>query len=99
MPTPLGMMLKAKQVLAVAVWTMTWWICELIPIPASGILPFILIPAMGIAPVSTVFSVLGHENNWLMIAPISLWVHSLNMALQSELQCGFFQGRWLLEAR
>ncbi|WP_434511846.1 SLC13 family permease [Desulfitobacterium sp. AusDCA] len=67
MPTPLGMTFKAKQILAVAAWTMTWWICEPVPIPASGILPFILIPAMGIAPVSTVFSVLGHENNWLMI--------------------------------
>ncbi|MGI9862380.1 SLC13 family permease [Moorella naiadis] len=67
MPTPAGMTLKAKEVLAITVWTITWWVCEPIPIPATGLLPFVLIPAMGIMKYSDVFSVLGHENNWLML--------------------------------
>ncbi|QGP91508.1 Sodium-dependent dicarboxylate transporter SdcS [Neomoorella glycerini] len=67
MPTPSGMTLKGQQVLAITIWTITWWVCEPIPIPATGLLPFILIPAMGIMNFKDIFAVLGHENNWLMI--------------------------------
>jgi len=67
MPAPTGMTFKAQEVLAITVLTITWWICEPIPIPAAGLIPFIMIPAMSIIPMKDFLAVLGHENNWLMI--------------------------------
>ncbi|WP_158408405.1 SLC13 family permease [Desulfosporosinus fructosivorans] len=67
MPAPAGLTFKAQEVLAITALTITWWICEPIPIPAAGLIPFIMIPAMSIIPLKDFLAVLGHENNWLMI--------------------------------
>lgn len=66
-PSPAGMTDAARQVLAILGWTVIWWICEPIPIPASSFLPFILIPVMGILPPAVAFGFLGHPNTFLMI--------------------------------
>ncbi|MDR1246541.1 MAG: anion permease [Clostridiales Family XIII bacterium] len=67
MPTPGGMSFAAQEVLGITAWTIIWWVCEPIPIPASGLIPFILLPFMGIMPPDAVFAYLGHSNNFLMI--------------------------------
>ncbi|MBE6032523.1 MAG: SLC13/DASS family transporter, partial [Clostridiales bacterium] len=67
MPTPAGMTDPAQQVLAITAWTILWWVLEPIPIPASALIPFILIPIMGIMPAADAFAFLGHTNIFLMI--------------------------------
>jgi sodium-dependent dicarboxylate transporter 2/3/5 len=98
MPAPEGMTPQAKQVLAITVLTVTWWVCEPIPIPATGLIPFILVPALGIIPLNNFLAVLGNENNWLMIGAyifigalvqhrfthrIALWILSRKIAAKS----------------
>ncbi|NMA15004.1 MAG: SLC13/DASS family transporter [Clostridia bacterium] len=40
-----GLAYEAKAVLACTCWIATWWICETIPIPATSLLPILLLPA------------------------------------------------------
>jgi sodium-dependent dicarboxylate transporter 2/3/5 len=46
-PLPAGMSLEAAKVAAITFWVAVWWITEPIPIPASSLLPLILLPATG----------------------------------------------------
>jgi sodium-dependent dicarboxylate transporter 2/3/5 len=43
---------SANKVLAVAVWMITWWITEAIPMPAVALMPLVLFPLLGIAKIS-----------------------------------------------
>ena len=43
---------SANKVLAVAVWMITWWITEAIPMPAVALMPLVLFPLFGIAKIS-----------------------------------------------
>lgn len=45
-----GMPRDAAWTLGVTVWVAWWWISEAIPIPATSLLPFVLLPAGGILP-------------------------------------------------
>jgi solute carrier family 13 (sodium-dependent dicarboxylate transporter), member 2/3/5 len=38
----------ANKVIAVAVWMITWWIAEAVPIPVTAFLPLILFPLLGV---------------------------------------------------
>lgn len=67
LPTPGGMTIAAQKVLGILVWTVVWWVCEPIPIPASGLVPFVLIPVMGILPTDVTFAFFGHPNTFLML--------------------------------
>lgn len=42
----------ANKVLAVAVWMITWWITEAIPMPAVALMPLVLFPLFGITKIS-----------------------------------------------
>ena len=48
LPVPQGMKPEAWKVLAVTVLMAVWWITEAIPIPATGLLPIVLFPALGV---------------------------------------------------
>ena len=41
---------------AIAVWVATWWLTEAVELPVTSLLPFILIPLLGIADAKTVAS-------------------------------------------
>src|SRR5690554_6786705 len=45
-----GMPRDAAWTLGVTVWVAWWWITEAIPIPATSLLPFVLLPLGGILP-------------------------------------------------
>ncbi|MCL5051421.1 MAG: SLC13 family permease [Firmicutes bacterium] len=45
-----GMPAQAAWTLGVTVWVAWWWISEAIPIPATSLLPFILLPVGGVMP-------------------------------------------------
>ena len=37
----------ARVVLGITAWTATWWVTEALPIPATSLLPIILLPTLG----------------------------------------------------
>ena len=49
---PDGMSSEALAMLAVTVWIATWWITEAIPIAATALLPLVLLPTLGVLPIS-----------------------------------------------
>jgi len=52
LPVPGGMEPEAWKTTAVALLMATWWVSEAIPIPATALLPVVLFPVLGIAPIS-----------------------------------------------
>src|SRR5438105_15818868 len=55
--TPVGM-----RTLAIFLWTVTWWICEPIPIPATSLLAMALLVLCGVMTVDAAFSTWA---NWI----------------------------------
>lgn len=51
LPEPPGMPPIAWKTAAVAILMATWWITEAIPIAATSLLPVVLLPVLGIAPI------------------------------------------------
>jgi solute carrier family 13 (sodium-dependent dicarboxylate transporter), member 2/3/5 len=45
---------KVAWMAAVAIWMAAWWVTEAVPIPVTALLPLVLLPLLGIAPVETV---------------------------------------------
>ena len=48
-PAPAGMNPEAWLALGAALWMAIWWATEAVPIPATALLPLILVPVLGIA--------------------------------------------------
>ena len=51
LPAPDGMSQAAWRTAAVGLLMATWWVTEAIPIPATALLPLVLFPLLGIAPI------------------------------------------------
>lgn len=66
MPAP------AAWTLATTVWVAWWWITEAIALPATSLLPFVLLPLGGIANVNEVSSALGNPIILLFMAAFML---------------------------
>ncbi len=47
-PVP-GLSFAGRVVLALALWMSVWWITEAIPIPATSLLPLVILPLFGVA--------------------------------------------------
>lgn len=71
--TPVGM-----RTLGVFLWTITWWICEPIPIPATSLLSMALLVLCGILTVDAAFSTWA---NWINIFLLGAFVigHAMNV--------------------
>ncbi len=65
---PEGMSDPARGVLATTLWIATWWITEAIPIPATSLLPIILLPLSGGASMGTTTSAYGDKIVFLFMA-------------------------------
>ena len=50
LPIPEGLTREGWAVAAVALWMGLWWMTEAIPLAATALLPVVLFPAFGIAP-------------------------------------------------
>ncbi len=48
LPSPPGLSESGWQTLAIAVWMASWWALEMIPIPATALLPLIVFPLLDI---------------------------------------------------
>lgn len=49
LPAPEGLSADAWTVVALAAWMATWWATEAIPVPATSLLPLIVLPLTGVA--------------------------------------------------
>jgi sodium-dependent dicarboxylate transporter 2/3/5 len=65
--SPDGLSFEAKAVLGVTLWVATWWITEAIPIPATSLLPIVLLPVTGAVNNSTVVSAYGDDIIFLFL--------------------------------
>lgn len=59
---------QAAAVLATTLWIATWWITEAIPIPATSLLPIILLPLSGGASLGTTTSAYGDKIVFLFMS-------------------------------
>ena len=48
MPAPEAMPVVAWRMVAVTIWMVTWWLTEAVPLPATALLPLVLMPLFGI---------------------------------------------------
>ncbi|SFE50160.1 SLC13 family permease [Alteribacillus iranensis] len=64
---PEGLSGEARAVLASTLWIATWWITEAIPIPATSLLPIILLPITGALDGDTVVSSYGNDIIFLFL--------------------------------
>jgi len=58
---------KVARMAAVALWMAAWWVTEAIPIPATALLPLVLLPLLGIAPVAEVAPDYGRPTVYLFL--------------------------------
>jgi len=64
---PQGLSFEARAVLAITLWVATWWITEAIPIPATSLLPLVLLPITGALDSATVTSAYGDDIIFLFL--------------------------------
>ncbi len=64
---PEGLSPEGRAVLAVTLWIATWWITEAIPIPATSLLPIVLLPVTGALDSATVTSAYGDDIIFLFL--------------------------------
>lgn len=64
---PAGLSPEGKAVLAITLWVATWWVTEAIPIPATSLLPIILLPMTGALSSGKVTSAYGDPNIFLFM--------------------------------
>jgi sodium-dependent dicarboxylate transporter 2/3/5 len=67
MPPPEGLTFASNLAAGITLWTMVWWVCEPIPMPATSILVAALFVIFQVIPANTAFSQLGHTNTWVLL--------------------------------
>jgi solute carrier family 13 (sodium-dependent dicarboxylate transporter), member 2/3/5 len=68
LPAPAGMPFAAQMTAAIALWIAVWWIAEPIHMAVTSLLPLVLLPMMGIAPLKMVSMEYGNEIVFLFLA-------------------------------
>jgi len=64
---PEGMSLSAWHLVAMACWMVIWWLTEAIPIPATALLPIVLMPLLEIDKIKPVAANYGHPLIFLFL--------------------------------
>lgn len=67
-----GLSPEGHAVLATTLWVATWWITEAIPIPATSLLPIVLLPLTGALDGDTVVSAYGDDIVFLFLGGFAL---------------------------
>ncbi|SFG80272.1 SLC13 family permease [Neptunomonas qingdaonensis] len=67
LPAPEGMPLEAWRLVAMAVWMVGWWLTEAVPIPATALLPMILMPLLSIDKIKPVAANYAHPLIYLFL--------------------------------
>lgn len=64
---PEGLSYEGRMVLATTLWVATWWITEAIPIPATSLIPIVLLPLTGALDGGTVTAAYGDPTIFLFL--------------------------------
>lgn len=101
-PTPAGMPWPAQITAAITLWIAVWWITEPIEMAATSLLPLVLLPLAGVAPLKTVAAEYGNEIIFLFMAgffmgkAIERWQLHRRIALRMVLWLGTDPSRTVL---
>ncbi len=101
-PTPAGMPWAAQITAAITLWIAVWWITEPIEMAATSLLPLVLLPLAGVAPLKTVAAEYGNEIIFLFMAgffmgkSIERWHLHRRIALRMVLWLGTDPSRTVL---
>ncbi len=66
-PAPDGLSLDGWTTAGIALFMVTWWISEAIPIPATSLLPLVLFPLMGAGPIGEIAAPYAHQLIFLFV--------------------------------
>lgn len=67
LPAPQGLSSAGVDVASVALWMVSWWIGEVIPIPATALLPIVLFPVLGVMSTKQVAPYYADHNIFLFL--------------------------------
>lgn len=71
-PVPWGLSLQEWLAVACIAWMITWWIVEAVPIAVTALLPIVLFPLLGVAPIKVVTSSYAHPIIYLFLGGFML---------------------------
>lgn len=101
-PTSAGMPEAAKMTAAIAAWMAVWWITEPVNLAVTALLPLVMFPLCGIAPLKTISGEYGNEIIFLFLAgfffgkTIERWQLHRRIALRLVLWLGSDPARTVL---
>lgn len=78
-PAPAALNPEAWRLVGLIFWMVTWWLSEAVPIPATSLLPIVMMPLLGVAPQSEVTANYGHPlvflflGGFLIAGALSRW--------------------------
>jgi sodium-dependent dicarboxylate transporter 2/3/5 len=72
LPAPGGFSIAAWQVAALALWMATWWLTEALPLPVTALLPLLVLPVLGVSPLTPVAAQFAHPVVWLFFGGFAL---------------------------
>ncbi|MCG7545319.1 SLC13 family permease [Pseudoalteromonas sp. MM17-2] len=64
---PAGMSMAAWRTTGLTIWLASWWVSEVVPIPATSLLPLVIVPLAGIAPIKAVAAPYAHPLIYLFL--------------------------------
>jgi sodium-dependent dicarboxylate transporter 2/3/5 len=67
LPEPAGLSPQGMNVAAVAALMAIWWVSEAIPVPATALLPILLVPVLGVLDGSEITRAYGHHLIYLFL--------------------------------
>jgi len=102
LPAPAGMPPAAVKVAAVTLWMASYWIMEVIPIPATALLPIALFPLLGVMPTGQVTAAYANHlvylfmGGFLIAMAIERWELHRRVALHTVRLVGVSPRRLIL---
>lgn len=67
LPAPAEMSEPAWRMTAITVWMVIWWLSEAVPVPATALLPLVLMPFLGVLDMGDVSAKYGHPLIFLFL--------------------------------
>jgi sodium-dependent dicarboxylate transporter 2/3/5 len=87
---PSGMSPEALRVAGIAILMAAWWIVELVPVPVTALLPLILFPLFGVAPLRDAAMPYADPIVFLFLGGFILGTATQRWALHARLGLGIF---------
>ena len=91
---PAGMSVAAMRTAGLAFWLASWWVSEVVPIPATALLPLVFSPLAAIAAIKSVAAPYAHPliflflGGFLISIAMERWGLHIRIALRTMLYAG-----------